>query len=145
MLLRRLRRAERLHVPLLFALVAASDVPLDLAKRLQLPLQQQRWIDERKGFQAWQAAQILPHPWQSWSAAHWTEALEARSWSPEVVALDVALMGSCWKPLLRWWGRWRHVKSLQTARDLIAQGLQPGPQLGEALRRSRLQRLETMR
>ena len=145
LLLGRLRRAERLHVPLLFALVAASDAPLDLAQRLQLPLQQQRWIEEWLCFQAWLADQVLPLPWQSWSAAQWSQALEARAWSPEVVALQVALMTPCWRPLLRWWGRWRHVKSLQTARDLIAQGLQPGPQLGEALRRSRLQRLETMR
>ena len=138
LLLGRLRRAERLHVPLLFALVAASDAPLDLAQRLQLPLQQQRWIEEWLCFQAWLADQVLPLPWQSWSAAQWSQALEARAWSPEVVALQVALMTPCWRPLLRWWGRWRHVKSLQTARDLIAQGLQPGPQLGEALRRSRL-------
>ena len=145
LLLGRLRRAERLHVPLLFALVAASDAPLDLAQRLQLPLQQQRWIEEWLCFQAWLADQVLPLPWQSWSAAQWSQALEARAWSPEVVALQVALMTPCWRPLLRWWGRWRHVKSPQTARDLIATGIQPGPQLGEALRRSRLQRLETMR
>ena len=96
-------------------------------------------------FQAWLAEQVLPRPWQGWSAAHWTEELEARPWSAEVVALEVALMTPCWRPLLRWWGRWRHVKSPQTARDLIAKGFQPGPQLGEALRRSRLQCLESMR
>ncbi|MGC6482624.1 MAG: CCA tRNA nucleotidyltransferase [Synechococcus sp.] len=141
----RLRRAERLGVPLLCALVAASDAPLALAQRLQLPLLQQRWIEQRMAFQAWLAEQVLPHPWQRWSAARWTEALEARPWSVEVVALEVALRSPCWRPLLRWWGRWRHAKPLQTAGDLIATGLQPGPQLGEALRRSRLQRLEGMR
>ena len=145
LLVRRLRRAERLGVPLLCALVAASDAPLALAQRLQLPQQQQRWINQRMDFQAWLAEQVLPRPWQGWSAARWTQALEARPWSAEVVALEVALMVPCWRPLLRWWGRWRHVKPSQTARDLIATGLQPGPQLGEALRRSRLQRLEAMR
>jgi poly(A) polymerase len=145
MLLHRLRWAERLGVPLLCALVAASASPLALAQRLQLPLQQQRWIEERMGFQSWLAEQVLPDSWQVWSAACWTEALESRPWSAEVVALEVALMGPCWRPLLRWWGRWRHVKPPQTARDLMAIGLKPGPQLGEALRRSRLQRLEAMR
>ena len=144
-LFRRLRRAERLSVPLLCAFVAASEMPLLMAQRLQLPLQHQRWIAQRMDFQAWLAEQVLPRPWQGWSAAHWTEELEARPWSAEVVALEVALMTPCWRPLLRWWGRWRHVKSPQTARDLIAKGLQPGPQLGEALRRSRLQCLESMR
>ena len=145
LLLRRLRWAERLAVPLLCALVAASASPLALAQRLQLPLQQQRWIAERMGFQVWLAEQVLPCSWQDWSAARWTEALESRPWSAEVVALEVALMGPCWRPLLRWWGRWRHVQSPQTARDLIATGLKPGPQLGETLRQLRLQRLEAMR
>ena len=145
LLLRRMRRAERLGVPLLFALVAASASPLALAQRLQLPLQQHRWIEERMGFQVWLAEKVLLDSWQGWSAARWTEALETRPWSAEVVVLEVALMGPCWRPLLRWWGRWRHVKSPQTAQDLIATGLNPGPQLGEALRRLRLQRLEAMR
>lgn len=145
LLLRRLCWAERLGVPMLCALVAASASPLALAQRLQLPLQQQRWIEERMGFQAWLAEQVLPCTWQDWSAARWTAALETRPWSAELVALEVALMGPCWRPLLRWWGRWRHVKSTQTARDLMATGLKPGPQLGEALRRLRLQKLEAMR
>ena len=145
LLVRRLRRAERLGVPLLCALVAASESPLDLAQRLQLPMQQQRWINQQMGFQVWLAEQVLPLPWQGWSAARWSEELEAQAWSPEMVALQVALMPPCWRPLLRWWGRWRQVKPSQTARELIAQGLQPGPQLGEVWRRSRLQRLKTMR
>ena len=145
LLLRRLRWAERLGVPLLCTLVAASASPLALAQQLQLPLQQQRWIEEWIRFQAWLAEQVLPCSWQDWSAACWTEALESRPWRAEVVALEVALMGPCWRPLLRWWGRWRHVQSPQTARDLMATGLKPGPQLGEALRQLRLQRLEAMR
>ena len=145
LLLRRLHWAERLGVPLLCALVAASASPLALAQRLQLPLQHQRWIEERMGFQAWLTEQVLPDCWQGWSAARWTEALETRPWSAEMVALEVALKGPCWRPLLRWWGRWRHVKPPQTARDLMATGLKAGPQLGEAMRRSRLQRLEAMR
>jgi poly(A) polymerase len=145
LLLRRLRRAERLGVPLLCALMAASASPQALAQRLQLPLQQQRWIEERMDFQAWLAEQVLPDSWQGWSAARWTEALETRPWSAEVVALEVTLMGPCWRPLLRWWGRWRLMTSPQTARDLMATGFKPGPELGEALRQLRLQRLEAMR
>ena len=145
LLLRRLHRADRLGLPLLCVFVAASQTPLALAQRLQLPLQQQRWLEQLKHFQDWLTLEVLQQPWQGWSAAQWSEALEAKPWSPEVVALEVARAGTCWRPLLRWWGRWRHVKPPQTARELIASGLQPGPQLGEALRRSRLQRLEAMR
>ncbi|EAQ70129.1 tRNA nucleotidyltransferase/poly(A) polymerase [Synechococcus sp. RS9917] len=142
---RRLRWAARLQLPLLCALVAAADAPLELAARLQLPQQQQRWLEELGAFQAWLMEQVLPEAWQGWSPARWCEALEARPWPSEVVALAVSQQGPCWRPLLRWWGRWRHVTPPRSARELMATGLQPGPALGEALRRLRLQRLEAMR
>lgn len=140
-----LRWAARLRIPLLSALVAGAAAPQALAARLQLPQQQQRWLEELGAFQNWFAEQVLSQPWQSWSPARWCEALEARPWPPDVVALAVSLQGPCWRPLLRWWGRWRHVKPARSARELMAAGLHPGPQLGEALRQSRLQRLEVMR
>jgi len=142
---RRLRWAARLQLPLLSALVAGAGAPLELAARLQLPHQQQRWLEELADFQAWLTEQVLPEAWQAWSPALWCEALEARPWPSDVVALAVCLQGPCWRPLLRWWGRWRHVTPPCSARELMATGLQPGPQLGEALRRLRLQRLEAMR
>lgn len=142
---RRLHWAARLQLPLLSALVAGAGAPMELAARLQLPHQQQRWLEELGFFEAWLTEQVLPEAWQAWSPARWCEALEARPWPPEVVALAVCLQGPCWRPLLRWWGRWRHVTPPCSARELMATGLQPGPQLGEALRRLRLQRLEAMR
>jgi poly(A) polymerase len=145
LLCRRLHRAKRLQVPLLCALVAASAAPQRLARRLQLPLQQQRWIEERVDFQAWMLTEVLPYSWQEWSAARWTSLLETRAWSADVVVLDVALLGPCWRPLLRWWGRWRHVASPVTARELLAQGMQPGPAVGHALREARLRFLEGLR
>ena len=39
-------------------------------------------------------------------------------------------MAGVWKPLLRWWGRWRHVQAPVTARELLAQGWSAGPELG---------------
>ena len=42
-----------------------------------------------------------------------------------------------WKPLLRWWGRWRHLQATVTANDLIAEGWKPGRALGEELHRLR--------
>jgi len=46
--------------------------------------------------------------------------------------------------LLRWWGRWRHVRSPVSARELMAQGVTAGPALGDALRRLRDQQLQQM-
>ena len=39
--------------------------------------------------------------------------------------------------LLCWWGRWRMIQAPQMARELIAAGWQPGPAIGEELRRQR--------
>ena len=69
-----------------------------------------------------------------WLASRW----KAGGPGPEA---DVAQ----WKPLLRWWGRWRHLQAAVTAKDLMARGWQAGPALGKELRRLRWQRLEQLR
>ena len=79
------------------------------------------------------------------SPSAWTSLLEQRGWQPEAVALAVTLRPRQWKSLLRWWGRWRRVQAPQTARDLITAGWQPGPALGEELRRLRRLALDQSR
>jgi poly(A) polymerase len=74
--------------------------------------------------------------------------------SPEAVALELAtggvgpqlggleLPGLSRKPVLRWWLRWRHLKAPCSAAELMAaEGLRPGPALGERLRQLRAERL----
>jgi poly(A) polymerase len=141
---RRLRWAARLGLPALVALVAAASNPIALGQRLQIPRQQQRWLEELIELRRW-LLQELAQPWDEWTALDWTHRIEAGRWSVEAVALAVVDNPPCRQPLLRWWGRWRHVVSPISARELIAQGLRPGPQLGEALRQARAQVLEGMR
>jgi len=142
---RRLRRAARLQLPLLSALIAAAGEPVALAQRLQIPIQQLRWLEQLQELRQWLEQEVLPQPWRQWGAREWTSRLEQANWPAPVVALAVIDAPPCWRPLLRWWGRWRHATASVSARDLIAQGLQPGPLLGEALRRSRDQVLEGLR
>ncbi|WP_245407193.1 CCA tRNA nucleotidyltransferase [Synechococcus sp. WH 8020] len=144
-LIRRLRWASRLRIPLLLALVAASADPVSLALRLQIPLGQQRCLEESISLKHWVHSEVLPQAWVGWSAAQWTEALETRAWSAEAVVLTVAMGVPCWRPMLRWWGRWRKVASPLSAKDLIASGILPGPELGLVLRQERLKMLETMK
>ena len=149
-ILRRLGNAQRLGLPLLTALVAGAADPIVLAARLQLPIQQQRVLQHQQRLLAW-FAQVRPEQVSAWSAAEWTQALEGQALAPEAVAQVVCVLASQtaavahWKPLLRWWGRWRHVQAAVTARDLMAGGWKPGPALGEELRRLRWQRLEHLR
>jgi len=149
-ILRRLGQARRLGLPLLTALVAGAADPIALAARLQLPLQQQRVLQQQQCLLAW-LAELRPEQVSAWSAADWTQALERQGLAPEAVAHAVCVLahqvadGAPWKPLLRWWGRWRHLQAAVTAKDLMARGWKPGPALGEELRRLRWQRLEQLR
>lgn len=149
-ILRRLGQAQRLGLPLLTALVAGAADPIALAARLQLPLQQQRVLQQQQRLLAW-LAEVNPEQVSSWSAADWTQALERQGLAPDAVAHAVCVLaqqaadGAPWKPLLRWWGRWRHLQAAVTAKDLMARGWKPGPALGEELRRLRWQRLEPLR
>ena len=142
---RRLVQGIRLALPALVVLVAAAGDPVGLASRLQLPRQQQLWLDQLVDLRHWLDDEVSQLPWVGWGALDWTRHLEQKRWAPEVVALAVLDNNAFRRPLLRWWGRWRHVKSPQSAHELMAAGLKPGPELGEALRRSRLKCLETMR
>ncbi|WP_114993667.1 CCA tRNA nucleotidyltransferase [Synechococcus sp. UW179A] len=144
-LTRRLGWASRLGLPAMAALVAAASDPIALAQRLQMPLQQRRWLEELLELRSWLLQEVFSHSWSDWDALEWTRKIEAGRWSVEAVALAVVDNPPCRRPLLRWWGRWRHVVSPISARELMAEGLRPGPELGEALRQAREQVLATMR
>ena len=131
---RRLRWGQRLRLPLMTVLLAAAADPGAVARRLQIPGQQQQWLERLPSLQAWLASDPLPI---QASPDAWTTALERGGWPPQTVALMVTLRPAAWRPLLRWWVRWRHIQSPQNARQLIAEGWQPGPGLGEELRRRR--------
>ena len=134
----RLAWAARFGVPALPALAAGAAEPLALAERLQLPHRQHRllaqWLTLRQ-----RLAQLPVLP-QRPSA--WCELLEAPGLSPEAVALALAVGDQPRRPLLRWWCRWRFIKPLLTAADLIAAGVAPGPALGQRLRQARAERLD---
>ncbi len=130
----RLRWARRLGLPLMPALLLGAEDPVALAQRLQIPGRQQEWVQQCGAIRDW--LNETPRPLVV-SPSFWATALEQKGWQPEAVALAVTLRPSSWKPLLRWWGRWRRIQAPQTARDLLAAGWQPGPAIGEELRRQR--------
>jgi poly(A) polymerase len=135
----RLRWAQRLGVPLLAALVAGASDPLALAERLQLPHRQHRllvqWLELRRRLRG------LGEEGPAWRVEQWCALLEAPGCSAEAVALALACGTGPRRPLLRWWLRWRHLKSDQTAADLLAAGMRQGPELGQRLRALRAARL----
>ena len=125
--------------------MAGAADPLALAERLQLPHRQhrllaqflllrQRLADADSAVAGWPRAGAPP------SGA---PLLEAPGLSAEAVALALACGGPR-RPLLRWWLRWRHVRSPLSAEDLLAQGMTPGPQLGMRLRQARLEAIDQL-
>ena len=130
----RLRWAQRLGLPLMPALLAGAADPVAVAQRLQIPGRQQQWLQQCVAIADWLTGAA---PALEASPSLWSAALEEQGWQPEAVALTVALRPRQWKPLLRWWGRWRTIQAPQTARDLMAAGWQPGPGIGAELRRQR--------
>ena len=133
-LMKRLHWAQRMRLPLLPVLVSGAMHPLIVAKRLQLPGQQQQWLSQFVDLQQWL---LVDAPTLSSPPSVWSEALEARGASAESVALMICRMPVQWKPLLRWWGRWRKIKSPKTASQLLNSGWSSGPLLGQELNRLR--------
>ena len=140
---RRIAWAQRLGLPLLPAWLAGAPDPEAVARRLGVPGQQQRWLKQLLQLRDWLVSADAPDLHAAPDV--WTAALETQGWMPETVAFMVCSQPPQWKPLLRWWGRWRHLKSPRSARDLIADGWSPGPGLGEELQRLRLEALKRNR
>ena len=138
---RRLHWAQRLGVPLFPALIAAAGDPLEVAERLQLPHRQHKLLVQLLALQSRLHAGLYQAQPPSW----WAEFLESPGLSPEAVALQITLAGPHWRPLLRWWGRWRHVRSPIPAQALIQEeGLRPGPALGKRLKALRFEALDQL-
>ncbi|MFN9630886.1 MAG: CCA tRNA nucleotidyltransferase [Cyanobacteriota bacterium] len=148
---RRLFWALRFQVPLIVALIVVARDPLALAERLQLPHRHQRLLSQflalrphlrpASPFSAPGAA-AAAEPADPW---HWCQRLERPGLSPSAVALALACGLGPRRPLLRWLLRWRHLGPERSAHDLMASGVPKGPELGDALRRSRRERLERER
>ena len=130
----RLHWARRLDLPLMPALLLGAVDPVAVAQRLQIPGKHQQWLQQCGSLCDWL---VEASPPVEASPSIWSTAIEQQGWQLEAVALAVTLRPKQWKPLLRWWGRWRRIQAPQTARDLIAAGWQPGPAIGEELRRQR--------
>jgi poly(A) polymerase len=143
---RRLAWAGRLGLPLMAALLVGAGDPLALAERLQLPHRQHRLLAQFLELNSrLRAVEADPAGAPGWLPSHWCALLEAPGISAEAVALALAAGMGPRRPLLRWWLRWRHLRSPIAAEQLIAEGVRPGPALGARLRQLRAERLDRER
>jgi poly(A) polymerase len=132
--------AELRLVGLLALMPALAAEQLALAQQLQLSHRQQRLLEQLQGLSTWLSENAAAG--QNWRPSQWTAALEHPGGAGHPLAVLLLLsLGRCGpgqrRPLLRWLLRWRHQIAPLSAGQLLAAGMQPGPALGEALRRSR--------
>nr|AUG32466.1 tRNA nucleotidyltransferase/poly(A) polymerase [Paulinella longichromatophora] len=134
--------AKRLELPLLIALVSAASDPLKLASRLQLPKHQIHWLQQLEELKELLATikneNSLNHTASlSWLPSRWCRELETRGWAPQVIALGLISGLQPRQPLLRWWCRWRHMKSPITADEILIKEIPIGNRVGNYLRQLR--------
>ena len=126
---RRLRWGQRLGLPLMPLLLAGASDPLALARRLQIPGQQQQWLAQMLDLGCWLAEQAPP---PEAPPSTWTISLEQNGWSPEAVALLVAQQprsgGRCC-------GGGALAPCSLIARERMAAGWKPGQHSGRSQRR----------
>ncbi len=134
---RRLIWASRLGVNPLTAWISAATHSALLAERLQLPKTEQNLLIETN--------QIVDHldsldesgKAKNWGPYQWCKEIEYYEWKASSIAIAICIGIPRWKLLLRWWGRWRLIKSQQSAQDLLNNGWVQGPELGRELKRLR--------
>ncbi len=137
----RLRWSACFGLDPLVALLAGCRNPVAVAQRLQMPHGQMRDLEA-----AMTLRRRLAHlPQLPDTPSQWTALLEEGGCTSEAVVLCLVTGWGPRRPLLRWWCRWRHVRSPLSARQLMEQeGLSAGPQLGERLRQLRALALDQL-
>ena len=120
---------------------------LELAQRLQLHHRQQRLLEQAGLLRQWlQQGEARAH----WRPSQWTEALEHPGSHGHPLAVLLLLLnpeahGAPWRrPLWHWLLRWRLLPSPLSAKQLLAEGLTPGPALGQRLWQERAKAIDSL-
>ncbi len=139
---RRINWALRLGLNPLTAFISNSINPVKLAERLDLSHSQQKLLSECTQINEHFLSLYVSKKTANWDAQRWCEEIESASWDPTAIAIAICLGNPLWRPLLRWWGRWRLIKAEITAEELIKKGWEQGPALGQELKRLRMVELK---
>jgi poly(A) polymerase len=120
---------------------------LELAQRLQLHHRQQRLLEQAGLLRQWlQQGEARAH----WRPSQWTEALEHPGSHGHPLAVLLLLLhpeapAAPWRrPLWHWLLRWRLLPSPLSAKQLLAEGLTPGPALGQRLWQERAKAIDSL-
>ena len=144
-LLIKLKRASRLKINLLTALIVNGRNSLKLAKRLNIPSHHQELIRESIRITDKISSAISKNQYLEWDPYRWCMEIEQENVSPESIALTICTDNPNWRELFRWWSRWRHIKSPISANELIKKGFKQGPAIGTELKRLRENQIKKLK
>ncbi len=139
---RRIHWGIRLRVPRLLCFIAGADNPNLLAKQLQLPTSEQKVMEEFFDLKSYLSNLKIKE--EHSSPIFWCKILESRKWSKESICIAICFGVNSWEKLLKWYLKWRHIKSPKSAAELISSGWEAGPSLGAEISRLRYQEIETL-
>ena len=77
-----------------------------------------------------------------WPPSKWVEEIEQANWNTQAIEIAICNAYPMWRKLLKWLHKWRLVKSPISAKELIEKGWEPGPALGQELRKLRARALD---
>ncbi len=139
---RRLKWASKFKINLLTALISSSQDSQIIAARLQLPIQQQNLILQTIEIKKFLLGISLKTEYLDWPPSKWVEEIEQANWNTQAIEIAICNAYPMWRKLLKWLHKWRLVKSPISAKELIEKGWEPGPALGQELRKLRARALD---
>tara|TARA_Y100001968_G_scaffold86578_1_gene77604 strand:+ start:198 stop:1457 length:1260 start_codon:yes stop_codon:yes gene_type:complete len=138
----RVKKAIKLSIDPLTALILVAQNPSSLGERLQIKQSDLNSIKEVKEIEKFIGKTFKDNKYTKWTPADWSSQIESNNWSSNSIALAICKEVKIWRILFRWWRYWRFVKSPVKGDDLIKNGSPKGEYIGEELKRLRYQEID---
>tara|TARA_Y100001968_G_scaffold290687_1_gene294627 strand:- start:501 stop:1757 length:1257 start_codon:yes stop_codon:yes gene_type:complete len=130
--------AKKSNIEPLTALVYESKNPIILAKRLHLSQQQQKIIEGASKLNKYLKNIADNHLYKNWSPSKWTRIFEEINVNKSCFIIEICRENPLKEYLKYWLFNWKDIDSPIKGDDLIAQGWEPGPEIGKEIKRQRL-------
>ena len=140
---RRIKLAHELKIDPLTALISGSINPIRLSERLQINQTQKKIINCALNLKDSIEKMNIVDEVMAWSPSRWSSEIEQRNYPHDAIGLLICNQVWFYKPLIKWYKKWRFIKSPISSETLLSQGWESGPKLGNELKRLRYEILDS--
>ncbi len=134
---KRINCSIKLGVEPLTAFIVGAKDPSYLAKRLQIAENQQACITKSNEIIKQVSSVLKAKEYLTWPPSKWCELIEDANWDSYSICIAISRGMPLWRTFFKWHKKWRLVKSKISAKQLLGEGWEQGPKLGEELKRLR--------